>query len=431
MNEKVYPKLLIISHNLFDTSNNIGKTLVSLLDGWPKDRISQIFFRNDKPSFNYCSEYYCVTDKEILKSTLSFGARKAGSSLTSCDDSSVSATENSLYTIGNHRNPIVSLIRDTLWCLSNWKTYELSEWLLTVAKPDLILFVPNDYCLAYRFALYVERIVNKPIVPFYMDDAFYWNCKTSFIDDYRRKELRKLAAKIHEYSGDILTICDFMSEEYHDLFNRNCWAFANSVKVSKPRINDDLHNPIIFTYLGNLHSNRWKSLVEIANVLGEIEKRNGIKCELHVYSGSLLEDKMKIAFANNNYIKFMGSVKADQVRGKQIESDILVHVETFDTRSINSTRLSLSTKIPEYLSTGVPVFAYGPSNISSMKYLSKYELGQVCYQTYSLYATIKDILLIPELRVKLSNNGINRAKNYHNIDEVANRFQNILIKYKI
>ena len=53
-----YPKILIICHNLYDVTNNIGKTLVSLMDGYPKDKIAQLYFRNDAPSFQYCSNYY-------------------------------------------------------------------------------------------------------------------------------------------------------------------------------------------------------------------------------------------------------------------------------------------------------------------------------------------------------------------------------------
>ena len=73
-----YPKVLIISHNLYDVNNNIGKTLVSLFKGWPKEKLSQIYFRNDMPSFNYCKQYYCITDKEIFFSALYAGRKKAG-----------------------------------------------------------------------------------------------------------------------------------------------------------------------------------------------------------------------------------------------------------------------------------------------------------------------------------------------------------------
>ena len=86
-----YPKLLIISHNLYDVNNNIGKTLVSLLEGWPKDRISEIYFRNDPPSFNYSSQYYCITDKDVLKSVLTLHTVRAGSVVRSSNDLSCSS----------------------------------------------------------------------------------------------------------------------------------------------------------------------------------------------------------------------------------------------------------------------------------------------------------------------------------------------------
>lgn len=429
MKEQIYPKLLIISHNLYDTSNNIGKTLVSLLSGWPKDKIAQIYFRNDTPSFNYCSQYYCITDKDILKSAMTCRIKKAGNKVQSFTDLLLSGTENNLYTIGNHRSPFISFVRDNLWKVADWKTQKLENWLTNEVKPDLILFVPNDYCLAYRVALYVHGIVNKPIVPFYMDDAFYWKCHIKGIDNLRRKCLWKLALRIHEYSKDILTICDYMSEEYQELFKRKCWAFVNSVKIVAPRQNDQLHNPIVLTYLGNLHSNRWRSLVEIGESLVKIEKDNGITCRLHIYSGSILEVNMKKAFDSISTIEFKAAVPASQVRRLQLLSDILIHVEAFDERSVYSTRLSLSTKIPEYLSTGVPVFAYGPLSIASMRYLTDNNLSQVCYESTDLYDALLELITNKQKRDFFSLNGVARALQYHNIDNVSQIFQNLLIQY--
>lgn len=424
-----YPKLLIISHNLYDTSNNIGKTLVSLLQGWPKERLSQIYFRNDMPSFKYCEQYYCITDKDILKSVLTLHLKSAGRAVCNSGDLSLTGTENSLYTIGNHRHPSVSLLRDSLWRISNWKTPGLKKWLDEVSKPDLILFVPNDYCLAYEVALHVQNIVNKPIAPFYMDDAFYWNCNINGIDKYRRKQLRELASCIHNHSRDLLTICDYMSDEYKTLFDRKCWAFVNSVKLLTPKNNAELGNPVCFTYLGNLHSNRWMSLVEIGKALDQIESKSGIRCVLRIFSGSILEADMRNAFKEVRSIEYKGSIPSTEVRIKQLESDILVHVEAFDTRSVNSTRLSLSTKIPEYLSTGVPVFAYGPADISSMRYLGDNNLGQICTCKDDLYGCIESLLTSPENRESFINNGIKRASEYHDIDKVSKNFQDILKNY--
>lgn len=265
MSREKYPKILIISHNLYEDSNNIGKTLISLLKGWPKDRLAQLYFRNDMPSFKYCKSYYCITDKEIVKSVCSFGIKKAGNKISSGNKLNLSTTEMNLYQVGNHRKPMISLIRDILWGFGGWKSDSLSKWISEEVNPDIILFVPNDYCLAYRIALYIEKYTKKPIIPFYMDDAFYYGCKMSLVDRVRRLKLRQMARKLHMNCNRIFTICDYMSREYEKKFQLPCNSFVNSVTFEEMCDCDSYprKNNMIFAYLGNLHSNRWKSLVEI------------------------------------------------------------------------------------------------------------------------------------------------------------------------
>lgn len=421
-----YPKVLIVCHNLYDVTNNIGKTLVSLMNGYPKDRIAQLYFRNETPSFQYSSDYYCITDKSVLKALMTFGIRKAGGVVEKKGDLKITGTENSLYKIGNRRHPSVSLIRDTLWSFPVWKSNKLRQWLQSV-NPDIILFSPNDYTLAYRIALYVQKVINKPILPFYMDDAFYWHCKSSLIDRYRRWSLIKLAKQIHHHSNKVLTICDYMSEEYEKLFSLPCHSFVNSVHIEKVEERTELSDPVVFSYLGNLHSNRWKSLAEIGAYLREIQTTKGISCYLDIYSGSLLEDRILNAFDVCPNIRFKGSVAASEVHGIQVKSDILVHVESFDLKSVNSTRLSLSTKIPEYLSSGVPVFAYGPSHIASMRYLNDNNLAETCSSREHLFDTLLSLLQDKNRRLERVHNGLARVAKKHDIEIVSKDFQNIII----
>lgn len=428
--ESQFPKLLIISHSLYDSNNNIGKTLVSLLKGWPKDRIAEIYFRNDSPSFNYSSEYYCITDKYILKSVLSCHTISAGSVIRKSDELSCSSTENILYAFGNHRHPSVSLIRDTMWDLGNWKTKELRNWVLHTVKPDLILFVPNDYCLAYKVALYVSSLVDKPIIPFYMDDPFYFDIHTGIIDSFRRRQIRSLAVKIHKHSKNILTICDYMSLVYEKKFKLKCQAFMNSVEISEPSGKKELSNPVVLTYMGNLHSNRWKSLVEIGKALETIEKEKGIRCVVNIYSTTYLEKAMKNAFLSVSTLNYIGEIPASQLKEKRAESDILLHVEAFDKRSVNSLMLSLATRIPEYLSTGVPIFAYGPANLSTIRYLTDFDLAQVCYDKKDLISQLSVLLNDANRRNDLASRGFERAKEYHDRNKVATNFQEILRNYK-
>ena len=65
-----YKKLLVISHNCFSKTGSNGRTLANYLKGWPKEKIAQIYIHPESPDFDICSQYYCISDKDVLKSIL-------------------------------------------------------------------------------------------------------------------------------------------------------------------------------------------------------------------------------------------------------------------------------------------------------------------------------------------------------------------------
>lgn len=420
-----FPRLLIISHNLYDETNNIGKTLVSLLGTWPKEKLAQIYFRNDCPSFSKCKNYYCITDRDVVLSLLTFGERKAGKQLFDYGKKGdVSGTEKNLYRIGNKRYPIVSLVRDIIWSIGTWKNNTLKKWILEF-DPEIVLFVPNDYVLAYKVVTYVLNIKKVPLIPFYMDDAFYFDCKTDRIDSLRRIQLRSAANLIHSNASCLFTICDKMSKKYMEYFKLPCFDFVNSVIPSdfKPKV--PKKDSIKFSYIGNLHSNRWKCLLDIAEVLQFFNQtQTKIKTSLHIFSASDISEEVRASFASLTTVFFEGSIPPSEVLKQQREADILVHVESFDEKSKNSTRYSLSTKIPEYLNSGVCVFAYGPNDVASIEYLKNKNIAFVCSNKADLKMAIEKIAYSPDLRIQFEERGLKVAKAEHNILRVSNLFIN-------
>ena len=72
------------------------------------------------------------------------------------------------------------------------------------------------------------------------------------------------------------------------------------------------------------------------------------------------------------------------------KADVLVFVESFAEEQIEKTRYSLSTKIPEYLSLKKPIFAVGPENISSMRYIS--DTAMCVFEIGEIYNRLKAVL---------------------------------------
>ena len=138
---------------------------------------------------------------------------------------------------------------------------------------------------------------------------------------------------------------------------------------------------------------------------------------------------MKDAFNSVHTLNYVGNIPFSQLRAKRAESDILLHVEAFDKRSVDSLMLSLATRIPEYLSTGVPIFAYGPACLSTMRYLTDFDLAQVCYDKEDIVNQLSVLLSDENRRNDLALRGFERAKTYHDRKKVSAHFQEILKNY--
>ena len=64
------PRVLVISNNGFSKTNSNGRTLGSLFQGCPKDKLAQFYISVDNLDYSVCENYFNFTDKEALLSLL-------------------------------------------------------------------------------------------------------------------------------------------------------------------------------------------------------------------------------------------------------------------------------------------------------------------------------------------------------------------------
>ena len=74
MNE--YPKILIISANALSETQNNGKTIVSLFNKWPKNKIAHLYFREEEEDRERCEKFFYISDYDALDSILSLKKKK-------------------------------------------------------------------------------------------------------------------------------------------------------------------------------------------------------------------------------------------------------------------------------------------------------------------------------------------------------------------
>jgi len=100
----------------------------------------------------------------------------------------------------------------------------------------------------------------------------------------------------------------------------------------------------------------------------------GFSFDLDVYTNDS-EESLKLPNCQQFGILFKGGISWPELQAKLVEGDFLLHLESFDSKNIKKTKLSLSTKIPEYLSSGTCVIAFGPENLASIKIFKEEAIG--------------------------------------------------------
>lgn len=418
---KKYPKVLIVSHNVFSTTSSMGKTMAAFFNGWDRENIAQLYFHTESPNSNICKKYFRVTDFDIIEAIFKF--KKPGTILDERDiKMNTSSTrvdigiKSDIYKAGKKRKPYMYFIRNLIWGTNKWKTKELINW-IDDFKPEVVFYASGDYSFSIKIALAICKLKSIPMVVFFGDDYYLCNThKGSFLNWFNRKIYKGEFSKMFSYLSCFIAVSDKMQRKYSGVFNKPGYAILTSTEVRQMASSS---NNIKISYIGNMGLDRWKPLVEIGKCLKNMGQ------VLDVYSDENRKRVIEQLNADNG-IKFHGVVPSSEVKEIIKSSTIIIHVESMDRINREKTRYSMSTKIAESLGSGVCLFAYGPEDVSSIEYLVKNDVACVVTDKYDLQGKLREILNCGELRAKYIKNALRLANKRHNFDINTQLFYKIV-----
>lgn len=418
--EKDYPKVLVISHNSFSMISNNGKTFSSIFGGWSKDKIAQLYFQNEIPDLSVCNNFFYITDENMI-----FDRKiNVGKKVTEKNKEQIKKTNSPIHTYARKKPlPIFSFFRNVIWSSGKWDNRNLYKWIEEFA-PDVIFFVGGGAAFSYKITNRISRKYSIPVFLYYTDDyitpiltidLFWW---LNFI------WLRRVLSKTLENVNKIFVIGEDMAKEYSRRFNKPCIPIMNAVEIEKystfykdGNVENQVNNQLKIAYFGGLHLNRWKSLSQVGKAIKELSKERKIDISLRIYSSTVPEEAIMKSISDAPYIQYCGSVNENEIIEEMQKYDILIHVESFEKKMIQRTRLSISTKIPEYLASGKPILAVGPKELSSIKYLKKLGISYIIYslEKNEMENAIVKVINDSDNHKEIGLKGIEIAKSEHSI----------------
>lgn len=420
-------KVLIISHNPATTQNQMGITFLSLFSEFEKEELCQLYIYPTIPNQARCNSFFRITDKEMLQRL--FWRKSAGAEIT---PDKISASEGVFESAGdeavyrNRKNKSAGrrLLRDGMWAFAGWYGKELKGW-LDREEPDCIFVAPGAAKFLYNFALKISKERHIPIVTYLCDEYYFVKRPKQLLDRVRLCLLKRKIEKLMNASSHLAVISEELKIAYTKKFGIEASVLmtgAGIASADRERVTDA---PTEIHYFGNIRCNRFVSLCEIGRELDDINRELGTDYRLNIYTFEKDEDILN-GFEGIESIKLCGSVSGSAFVDTFFKSQLLLHVEAFDEVSKDYVRHSVSTKIADSLASGIPLLAYGPGEISSMKYLARHDCALIAEDRSRLREMLIRAFTDKDARVRAVKNALPTARMFHDKRATSLRLKEIL-----
>lgn len=430
-------KILLITDEVWNDKIHGNNILTNWFEGFDAE-FANIYCSPGYPQNNCCKKYFQITDKMMFRSLIS--RQKAGKSfyLDNTNDSnneSLAELENrKLYEmLKSISTEILRAVREMIWNYGRYDIDALKEF-IDEFNPDII-FAPRMATIKIlRLEKIVYKIANVPIVAFTGDAEYSMRLfRLSPVFWIKKLILRKKFREMMPDYSLYYTLSDEQKLEYEKEFGNKFKILRKVGNFSHKLLHNNSSNPIIkIVYAGKLYSNRWRTLVEIIKVIRNINK-NERKIILEIYSKDKLTQK-QYKLLNDNYNSFfMGGVAADTLTDIYNQSDIALHVESFDLKNKLLTRVSFSTKIIDCLASGCAVMVVSWKEHSGYKYLKRedaaFTIGSINEITSMLNTIVSSPEIVNEYRTKAVRCGINNHDRIKIQKEIYNDFESIIASF--
>ena len=370
-------RVLVISNNSFSKTENNGKTLCSIFSGFEPDDLAQLYLGIDEnPNEDCCNNYYRVTVVDILRAMFN----RIPTTTNSHNDLISSIKNNKKTKVPWYCRKIYkwNFVREHVWTSKTWDSPDLERW-IEEFRPQAIFTMLSSILYVHKIAIRLSERYNIPMFVYFTDDYYLNSTKKGLKGLVRLRILRKQYKETIAKAHTAYAIGEKMQKTYSTIFSKPFGILGNAIDVDKyshlsPK-KIEKGDTIVISYIGALHSNRWKTISALGKFVKEVNRRlDGNKVCIKVFSSTGLRTKMSTAFRESG-VEFCGVLDAEGVIKQMEESHFLLHAESFDKRNRTYVRYSVSTKISEYLSSNRMIIAYGPHEVASMELLNDNNLG--------------------------------------------------------
>ena len=363
MSKKQFPKVLLLGHS-FNDFTGMGITLTNLFHDWPTEQIgimSDNLDINLVESIRPCSIYIGETKNINSSSQIdSNGVVGASSSFRSrirkiYYDFGLNEIFGKTKILPINSEQAKSFSPDIVLCaLGTLNRMLICEDLMSkLTDAHLVIYIVDDWINS--------RVVEKKPV-------FLW-----------KRLFFRLFNRILKLSSGNLSICEAMSQSYLKQFGVQFIPFHNPVDVSywsnlkcKKKYPE---NVVSLLYVGKINVDTEECLIDCAKSVESLN-HSGMSICFDVYSpDSLSKESIFNDYPNCHLFQ---SVSHDEIPTITKSYDALFLTLGFSETTIKYVKLSMPTKLSEYLASGLPIVLYSPKGVALTDYVVSRNCAFVC-----------------------------------------------------
>jgi glycosyltransferase involved in cell wall biosynthesis len=413
-----YPRVLVLAAPALTRTAGTGVTLANLFHGFPPDKVAQIHLDVGSPDDAMCG---CSLRLPNNGSPLEGSLRSVGTKLSSRRKSSTTITAARLPVEDARSAMAGAWVSAAFDLLPGHLSRDTVKWARKF-NPDLI-YSPLGSIRMMKLARGLADRLAIPIAPHLMDAWPHTLFADGEVFGLGRREVRRSLTKIADRSPRLLAISQLMADEFSDELGIPASVFMNCVSdddLAKALPISHSNESLLFSYVGGLHLDRWRSLLRLAEGLSQTP--GSARLQIHAPQAHLNDHGT--VFANVNNVDLGPPLAANRVAEALRRADVLVHVESFAPAAQRFTRLSISTKVPQYMAARRPILALGPGNLASMRHIEDASAGVVVstQAPSALTAAISMLIRDEGLRKTLADRGRAYAEAHHSQAAVARAF---------
>lgn len=352
-----YPRVLYSGYYPIGHGDATGQTLESLYRDWPRDRLLQVC--HDRGNGADLGQLVILPRSlHPVEGLVRLLAGGVSSSRSDGLNIAVAADASSRPDWRIHSRAAMDLLPVVLPREVRLKAQTFG--------PDVVHTLLGS-ARAMTVAKSLSYSVGAPIVPHFMDDwidSLYASGELAgMASRIAKRRLRRVLSRVPL----CLTIGIAMQEEFSRRLNKPCVAVGNAVDTAdfemERRPNTGHRRRI--AYVGGLHLGRSVVLEEVGRALGVLAQ-SASDWEIQVYCPAADFESHREILGRVG-VTWGGCVSPEDVPKTLIDADALLFVESSVSSIAAFTRLSVSTKVPQYLAARRPVLVVGPRGQGSIE----------------------------------------------------------------